>query len=81
MLDLLQVKWPDYAKGSKDVYARLTERGLTDEAIKNSIIARKDAEITGDPDPSTEVDKLVVRLREIGEEFAAIAGVGSAVDL
>lgn len=74
MLDLLREKWPEYEKGSKDVYTRLAEKNLTDTAIKHSAWARKDAETTRDPDPSTDVDKLVVRLRKLGEEFAAIAG-------
>lgn len=73
MLDLVLAEWPEYAKGLKDVYVRLTERNLTDVAIAHSIRARRDMEVTGDPDPSTEIDKLVVRLRALGEELAAIS--------
>lgn len=74
MLDLVLEKWPQYAKGSKDVYVRLAERNLIDDAITHSVRARRDAEMTGGLDPSTEVDKLVVRLREVSKEFTAISG-------
>ncbi len=74
MFDSVVEQWPAYAKGSKNVYGYLAERNLTEVAINRSIQARTDMAQTGNPDPSTEVDKLVVRLRELGREFAAMSG-------
>jgi hypothetical protein len=73
MLDLVVAEWPDYAKGLTDMYKRLTEKGLTEVAIANSVKARGDAVATQNPDPSTEVDILLLRLRELAKESGAIA--------
>lgn len=72
MLGLVLAKWPEYKKGGKGNYAYLSERNLTDTAITRALRAKKDAEDTGNPDPSTRMNELVVRLRELGEELMAV---------
>lgn len=72
MLSLVLAKWPGYEKGGKSNYAYLSAKNLTDTAITHAVRAKKDAEDTGNPDPSTKMDELVVRLRALGEELAAI---------
>jgi hypothetical protein len=73
MLELVVAEWPEYAKGGKNVYDYLSKRGLTDTAITNATRARADTHATEDPDPSTDVDELVVYLRQLGKEFEAIS--------
>lgn len=73
MLELLLNRWPEYAKGSKDVFTELDKQGLTDAAIRNAVRARVDAERTGDPDPSTQIDILICRLRELAKEKDALS--------
>lgn len=73
MLALVLQQWPEYAKGSNHVYRSLADRSLTDVAIANSATARADAAASGNPDPSTDVDRLVARLRELGLEAGSLA--------
>lgn len=73
MLSLVLDEWPAYAKGAKGVYSHMAAKKLTDVAIAHAVRARADVAGNGNPDPSTEVDKLVVRLRELGQEYVSLA--------
>lgn len=72
MIDLVLVEWPEYSKGSANVYERLNSRGLTDTAIANARQARADVSVTGNPDPSTDIDILVLTLRKLAKESQAL---------
>jgi len=63
----VKTEWPSYAKGALDVFERLDAEGRTDIAIANAARARKDASETGELNPSTDVDELVSRLREVAK--------------
>ena len=60
--------WNTYAKGTKNAHQFLSEDGRTDLAIANAGRARADAIATGEPNPSTDVDLLVIRLRELAAQ-------------
>jgi hypothetical protein len=68
VLSRLREYWPDYAKGSSECFATLDRQGRTESAIRNAIRARSDAEATGEPNPSTEIDLLIEALRKLAAE-------------
>jgi hypothetical protein len=52
-----------YAKAQKRVYSLLKDR--TDTAIRHAILAEKDAEQTGEENPSTRIHHLVMELQKL----------------
>jgi hypothetical protein len=67
-LKAVKVCWSVYAKGTQNAHKFLNEDGRTDIAITNAGRARTDAIATGEPNPSTDVDLLVLRLRKLAAE-------------
>lgn len=59
--------WPIYAKGNKTGLTTLGADGRLEKAIKHAQLARIDAVETSESNPSTDVDLLVTKLREIAE--------------
>ena len=57
---------PAYRKGDPATFDDLWR--LLDDAIENATKAAADAAATGEPNPSTEVHELVVRLRNLAED-------------
>ena len=57
---------PEYSKGGDTTFDDLWD--LLDDAIENATKAAADAAATGEPNPSTEVHELVVRLRKLAED-------------
>ena len=57
---------PEYSKGDPATFDALWD--LLDDAIENATKAAADAAATGEPNPSTEVHELVVRLRKLVED-------------
>lgn len=69
-LKLVTTKWPEYTKGYTKCFSELNKSGKAAIAMKNASLARADAISTGEPNPSTELDKLLQRLHKLSEEKA-----------
>lgn len=69
-LRMVRDRWPDYTKGQLKCFSFLERLGKTDFAINNAIRARQDAEATGERNPSTDLDILLLRLKDLGVEQA-----------
>ncbi|GGP44547.1 RloB family protein [Shewanella saliphila] len=63
VLSELKSEYIGYSKAKKNVYSELIDK--LDEAIKNAELSRKSALELGTDNPSTEVDGLVIALREL----------------
>ena len=59
----LRKHWPQYEKQCETVWAKLQDRLPT--AKKNAQRARKEAKVTGEPNPSTQADQLVEALKNL----------------
>lgn len=68
VISLVRDHWPQYLKGSRECFATLERQGLTATAVGNALRARRDAEATGEPNPSTEIDLLLEELRLLAAE-------------
>lgn len=66
---------PDYSKGDPATFDALWH--LLDDATENATKAAADAAATGEPNPSTEVHELVVRLRNLARMTAATEPAGT----
>ena len=62
----LQSHWPEYEKNIDSVGEYLA--GRLDDALKNAGRVRADVDLTGEPNPSTDIDLIVSKLMELGEE-------------
>lgn len=67
-LALVREHWPEYLKGSRQCFERLEKQGFTARAEQNALRARRDAEATAEPNPSTEIDLLIEELRALAAE-------------
>ena len=54
-----------YGKGQKGIYALL--QGKLNDALDNADQLRRQSEVTGSINPSTDVDKLVLMLKKLGQ--------------
>jgi hypothetical protein len=68
MLKMVRQKWPEYTKGLSNCFIELQKNGKFDIAMKNADLARKDAISTGEPNPSTDCDRLLQRIIGIAKE-------------
>ena len=59
----LRQRWPDYEKARSGIFLEL--RDAMDRAMKHANRAKIDAEQTGEPNPSTEVHRLVTYLGKL----------------
>lgn len=71
VMKALRTCWPEYAKGDPRVFIKLSEPALLEFAISNAKQARLDAHQTGEANPSTDVDLLINKLREVASEQVA----------
>jgi hypothetical protein len=69
-LRMVREEWAEYSKGQKRCFGELNMNGKTDTAITNASQARRDAEATGEPNPSTDIDLLLKRLKDLANEQA-----------
>jgi hypothetical protein len=69
-LRMVRDEWAEYTKGHKRCFGELNMNGKTDTAITNASQARRDAEATGEPNPSTDIDLLLKRLKDLANEQA-----------
>jgi hypothetical protein len=65
---MVRQKWPEYTKGLSNCFIELQKNGKFDIAMKNADLARKDAISTGEPNPSTDCDRLLQRIIGIAKE-------------
>lgn len=54
-----------YGKGQKGIYAQL--KGKLEDALDNADQLRRHCAATGSVNPATDIDKLVLMLRKLGQ--------------
>ncbi|TXG79594.1 MAG: RloB domain-containing protein [Rhodocyclaceae bacterium] len=68
VLKAVKEVWPQYAKGSSEVFAQLDKDNRLSLAIEHAKRAQADAKVTGELNPSTDFHTLVIRLQEVAKE-------------